>query len=261
MGDIDRELVGFFRAAGSVLDCLAAVSIVVLRLPVSIKRASGDSLVDLARRASQAEDPEKVCWERTAQAFETQRHANPAGWFDWTLEMRNAVVHRARQLRTWLPRPSTVVPAEQRLRVATGTPQHRLMRDELHLRRSPWLADLDALSSAIAAADNWLPEPAPRTVLGILERELALTEAVVATLASTWDEVACGTVELSSPADSWAPRDLSDRAKEASHFKGFDPGYEVPPLTSIVMHPREATRAQIAEGLRQEGIDLGEVEG
>lgn len=64
MADIDRELVGFFRAIGSALDCLTAVAIVVLRLPTSVSRASAESLSSLQERAEGAEEPQKEHWSR-----------------------------------------------------------------------------------------------------------------------------------------------------------------------------------------------------
>lgn len=134
------------------------------------------------------------------------------------------------------------------------------MRYELHLRRSPWLADLDALSGAHAVAENWLPEPATQTVAGILGRMLGLVEGVMGSLAETWEEAGSGKVELPSPAEAWALGAVSERAQAAAAFEGFDPGYEVPPLESIVISPREAKRAAIAEALRREGLGLDEIE-
>jgi hypothetical protein len=260
MQDIDRELVGFFRAAGSTLDCLGAAAIVALRIPISIRRASAESLTGLAARAQNTEGDFRTCWGRAAASFEAAAVGEPLGWFEWTLELRNAVVHRARQLRIWLPRPSSPRRPEQKLLVQTTTPPHRLMRYELHLRRSPWLADLDALSGTHAVAENWLPEPATQTVAGILGRILGLVEGVVGSLAETWEEAGSDQVELTSPAESWALGGVSQRAQVAATFEGFNPGYEVPPLTSIVTSPREAKRAGIAEALRREGLGIDEVE-
>lgn len=259
--DIDRELVGFFRAAGSTLDCLAAVAIIVTRIPTSVSRASGEALAGLQERAQRAEGDRRACWEQVSAAFEDGRGGNAPGWFEWTTEMRNAVVHRARQLRIWLPFPSRPRQPEEQLLVPTATPMHRLLRYELHLRRSPWLADLDALSSAEEASENWLAEPATETLKSILERMATLAEAVVGSLAEVWEQAGSGEVVLPAPADAWALAAVTGRARAAAEFIGFDPAYVVPPLTGIVASPREAKRAAIAEALRREGLGLDEVEG
>jgi hypothetical protein len=260
MWDIDRELTGFFRAIGSTLDCLGATAIVMLRLPTAIHRASVESLVGLRARADAGEGERAAAWGRAAEAFETGLLRGPEGWFEWTLEMRNAVIHRARQLRIWLPRPSPPVAPGNRILIATETPPHRLIRYELHLRRSPWLADMDALSGTGSAADNWLPEPSGQTTKGILEQVLAVVDPMVGSLSETWAQTATGDLVLPSPTSEWAPGAPTERARRAARLEGFDPAYEVPPLDAIVMNPRDAKRAAIAEGLRQAGLDLAEVE-
>jgi hypothetical protein len=261
MRDTDRELVGVFRAAGSALDCLAAVTIVALRLPVSIKRASAEALGGLTERAVEAEGDESFCWTRSAEAFEAARGAGEDGWYEWMLEMRNAVIHRARQLRVWLPRPSGHRPGATQLLVHSELPASRLMRYELHLRRSPWLADLDSLSSAGAVSDNWLIEPATGTVRGMLARLVAMVEEMGGSILETWEEVAAGSRRLAAPAQAWRLDPPSRRAREEAGFAGFDTSYPVPPPNAVIASPREAVRAEIAEALRREGLDPGEVEG
>ena len=203
MQDIDRELVGFFRAAGSALDCLAATAIVVLRIPISIRRASAEALIGLRERAQGAEDAYRTCWEQTATPFEAAVTGEAQGWFEWTLEMRNAVIHRARQLRIWLPRllPLRAAPTSGYWS-KRALPRIGLcaMSDRAG---SPWLADLDALSGTHAVTENWLPEPATQTVAGILERMLGLVEGVVGSLAETWEQTGSGRLELLSPGEAW----------------------------------------------------------
>jgi hypothetical protein len=251
MLDLDRELVGFFRAAGSLLDCLAGAAIGTLRLPLSIHRADAGALGRLARLAAAAQGDSALAWDRAAAAVEAVRGAPPEGWFEWTLEMRNAVVHRARQLRIWLPR-ATRRPGQPQLIVPTDQPPHRLLRYEPHLRRRPWLPDLGALGAAGRASDNWLPEPATVTLRGILDRLEQMVESVTEVLLEVWDDVGSGRLQLQTPVADWAVDHGSPawRVAAAGAFLGFEPDTQSPPLTAMVMNPREARRMQIAERLR-----------
>jgi hypothetical protein len=254
MRAMDREFAGFLRAIGSSLDCLSAAAIVALRLPTSIRRASAESLTDLGARSEKAEGDQGFCWTRTARRRAGRRRKRLV-----RLD-RNAVVHRARQLRIWLPLPSAPRPASSRLIVPTRLPASRLIRYELHLRRKPWLADLESLSSSGEAAENWLVEPATDTVRGILERIEVLIQALTGSLFDSWVETSEQRRVLPAPTQSWQLTVPSQRAQNADSFRGFDLDYPVPPLTAIVTNPREATRAAIAEALRQEGITLDDVE-
>jgi hypothetical protein len=251
MHQLDREVVGFFRAAGSLLDCLAGAVIGVLRLPLSIQRADASALGRLTELAAAAQGDGAMVWSRAGQAVEAVRVATPQGWFEWTLEMRNAVVHRARQIRVWLPR-SPRTPGQPRLIVRTEHPLHRLVRFDPHLRRRPWLPDLAALAAEGEATENWLPESASVTVSGILDRLERMIEAVAEILLDVWDDAAARRVHLAAPAANWPASHGSPawRVAAAETFVGFEPNTQAPPLTSIVMNPRDARRAQIAERLR-----------
>ncbi len=250
--DLDRELVGFFRAAGSLLDCLAAVTIGVLRLPLSIQRAEAGDLGRMAAHAEQGEEPLASVWTRATEAVEGVRAASPDGWLEWTIEMRNAVIHRARQLQIWLPRANRQ-PGQPQFYVLSDQPIGRLARYEPHLRRRPWLPDLLALVSADGAEDNWLSEPATVTVEGTLDRIHQLGESLAGVLLNVWDEVGAGGVELPAPVREWAIRAASPpwRIAAAESFLGFEPETRTAPLGSITMSPQDARRMQIAERLRQ----------
>ena len=250
--DLDRELVGFFRAAGSLLDCLAAVAIGVLRLPFSIQRAEAGDLGRLVTQAQHAEEPFAAVWTRASEAVERVRTGSPDGWLEWTIEMRNAVIHRARQLQIWLPR-ATRQPGQPQFIVRTNQPMRRLVRYAPHLRHRPWLPDLLALASAQGAEDNWLFEPATVTLAGTLGRLHELVEGLAAALLEVWDDAAAGRVQLAAPADRWAtgPTSPAWRVAAAESFLGFEWDTTAVPLDSIVMSPQDARRVQIAERLRQ----------
>jgi hypothetical protein len=251
---LERDLVGFFRAMGSVADCLAAVSIGVLRLPRQIQRADASDLARIRVLGAEASGDAAALWTGAGDAFELAC-ATPVGWFEWTLEMRNAVVHRGRQLSTWVPHSSHGKHGAL-LHVVTQTPIHELTRYEQHLRRQPWQPDLVALIEATGAEANWLAEPATATMGGILASMTNLVETTVAVLLEVWDRTAGGAAQLDSPVDEWAPvhRSPEARVRRAEQFMGFDPGHLNSPTTALRMSPRDAQRAMVAEALRREVI-------
>ncbi len=73
MHDLDREMIGFFRAAGSLLDCLAGAAIGVLRLPFSIQRADAGALGRLVELAASAQGD--TCALRPAAPALARPHA------------------------------------------------------------------------------------------------------------------------------------------------------------------------------------------
>jgi hypothetical protein len=242
MHELDRETSGVFRAVGSILDCLAGAAIGVLRVPEAIQRADAGALWRFERLAAQDGAPE--AWQAAAETF--HRHRSDSGWLEWTIETRNAVVHRARQLHTWLPRGGRQ-PGQPRVLVHTDLPVHRLVRYNLHLRRFPWLPDMRALSADRPATDQWLAEPAPDTVTGIVTRVGHLVEAICRELLNVWAALAAGDLELAAPAEAWALEDPGPawRIDSAQCFNGFAAS-AVPPLTTMVMSPRDAKRAELA---------------
>lgn len=247
---IERHAADAFRAIGSVLDCLSAAAILTLGIPAPVQRAEGSWLLrqDHGVGGTASEDQADAL-----AAFEEElaRHlGRPGGWLAWTLEMRNAVVHR-RLIGLWLPHggrrpgvPQIVVPA--------AMPLHHLLRMKPHLRRRPWLADMHALGGTDDAAGLWLSEPGPVTLACLRQRILELVNGLCRVLSATWKNV---DETWHWPVEQWdlEARDGGTRLEAASAFAGFEPNYKIPPLTSIRMSPRDAKRAALAERLRGVG--------
>jgi hypothetical protein len=235
------HLTGFFRALGSALDCLAAATVAVARSPEPIARADQASFGRLIHRA--ATEPVLAA---LAAALRASSEAEPVGWLEWTAEMRNHVIHRARQLEIWLPAVRRKA-GSATLYVQTTRPAHEILRSRPHLRREPWLPDMDALSRHGAASGAWMAEPACRTLPRLRARVNALAEDVARELLSLWTST-----ELVAPVGPWLPQAPRPawRIARAEQFAGFDPDYLTAPATSIVMNPRDAGRAIVAQRLR-----------
>src|SRR5437867_1715519 len=70
--------------------------------------ASIDGRELLQRRPEPAtpSDEQRMAIERFREAVGGVVAAGPTGWVAWTVESRNAMVHRGRALASWLPVPS-----------------------------------------------------------------------------------------------------------------------------------------------------------
>jgi hypothetical protein len=247
----ESEVVGLFRTMGSVLDCLSAVVIGVLRLPQSLQRADASLLAGGLDRllATGMQGPEEqVVWARRVADEMSSRRSDPPGWLEWLVEMRNRVVHRGRQISTWLPR--TTRPGQRKLLVETRAELRYLLRFEPHLRRQPWHPEMEALR---AGQDLWLAEPTKETLAGLLSRVNRVVEAISELLVECWELPSEETIAWLPGAGRWTDVDGGPRwrLELASAFRGFDATYPMPPLTAIRTSGRDAVRLAIAERLRQ----------
>ena len=253
-----RAITDFARAFGSILDCMAAAAIGVLCLPSSIHAASGPQLLSLPELPHRAPKDQQQARVAVARLFGEHADREPAGWLAWTLELRNAVVHRGHLTGTWLPRPRL---AGQQFAVSTHVDIAYLIRMEPHLRGRPWQPDIFALSEgAPAEALIWLPEPATVTLAEIKRRTVALVEVISALLRELFVGEREGWL---MPERQWrmARTAGTPRSAEAARFCGFEPDYPAPPPAQIRVHPHSAARLVLAERLRQALRERDEGEG
>lgn len=247
-GHISREMVGFFRASGSIADCLAALAIGVLRLPTSLMRAQGSVLTALDQFVIEDVEARERLDRLKSVVVATQQEFSP-GWFEWCLEMRNSLVHRARQFNAWLPKYAPPIPKDRKLLLATRTPTSRLLRYEPHLRRTPWRPDMIVISEPSNESD-WFREPATTTMIGLVGALEVLVESISHTLQAVWREIEDGSIQIPAPVDHWMETRLTDRQRSAEEFLGFEPTHQQVPLDGIVVNPGDAVRFGIAEDLR-----------
>lgn len=167
---LEMSTVGFFRAFGSTLDCLAAVLIGAARMPMSLRFADMSKLTQFDPAAvgklvpDDVSDEQREAWAELIGLLDDLRRRDPAGWYVWGLEMRNAMLHRGRGVKAFLPRPTS-----RRLAVVTDTPLPALLRFDYYLRKRPWLPDLVQLARADSVCDVWLYEPVQDTLSGLFE--------------------------------------------------------------------------------------------
>jgi hypothetical protein len=237
------------RAFGSTLDCLAAMAIGILGLPLSLQTASGATLLAMPELSSAAPSDQNNARADAQRCFSMHADGPPAGWLAWALELRDAVVHRGHLSQTWLPVPRS---AGRRFAVRTETPAHLLVRMEPHLRGRPWQPDMLALTGPGSPDEQlvWLPEPATSTLDELRQRTVNLVEAMCTVLDQA---LLANRGEWLLPEKQWRlSRDTTRSRTVASQaFRGFHPGYPVPVATQMYVHFRSGVRLELAERLRQ----------
>lgn len=237
---IEADLVGFFRAAGSVLDTLAAVVIGTAALNINIVTASWATLntddhADSYPRTSGPKasklrralaDPATEGGAQQDQLLKAVRAAmkaaGPPGWDSWTLAMRNSLVHRAR----WT---SFYIQADPR------KPEAGLFRP---LPRQPELAEGHEIQSKNRLFDVMLSEDAATTMTGTIASIVPVVQAVTEACSRLWKLRRRRTSLLDQPCGDWMPR-------PAPAFPGYAPnsiGHALSKATVMVVAAQDGPR-------------------
>jgi hypothetical protein len=237
---VEMAQVSTFRALGSVLDCMAAVVIVILRVPRAPTYADFRD-IERMRKLSEAQ-PNGSARDALTGAANVFDERMTAG-LRWALEMRNAVIHRGRQIGFLLPRPDA-----GKLAIATTDPtslsRERAQADR-YLHQRPWLPEMDHLADTKAGiGGQWLHEPAQITMQALRDDLVDLVDALSEALQKAWTGAGAAG-ELPAPSRRWVIRDPPEIV-----FTGYAPIPAYAPLSWIHVNPATAVRIEIAERLR-----------
>ncbi len=244
--EVDMHIAGFFRAAGSALDCLAAVAIVILQAPLKVRRADANELGGLGKgkqRRAAASPSQVQEWDDFDALIAASRASSPVGWYEWAMDTRNAVIHRGRKIRIFVQVPAT---GSYQLLVATDDQIGAMMalgKFDLHLPRNPEAADMSDLILGASVSNAILAENAQITLRGVHENVVALIEASCAFLLRAWKAPRSG---WNIPGAAW---ELEPVAK-AQQFGGFAGDTRLLTGDSMVINPVEGRRVEIAQRVR-----------
>jgi hypothetical protein len=234
---IDMAVVGFFRAIGSTLDCLAAGSIGIVRLPLSIRRASFGQLLTLPGERL----AEHSCWAQVRACIDGYA-GEPPGWLKWALEMRHALMHRPRLMSVMLPRevssPELALPAHVMRQV-----MRERIRFDPRFRSRPWLPDMQHLADGASGglAGSVLAETEIQTARGVFEATQRLAEGLATLLLALIDDA--DVVAIDPPERNWAIE-----PDPAIEFQGFAP-QKLPREMAGIISPADAERIKLAADL------------
>lgn len=250
--EIELHVVGFFRSVASALDCAAAVLIGTARVPRSLARADLLDVLNLdpdwcskqlpARPAHQLE-----LWVELRELVRDANRDPPENWLEWTLQMRNALLHRGRGLTKLSNRPGRIA---QPIYVETERDPHELLRFDPHLSKRPWLTDLQNLVIYGEPFDHWLSETAPETITGVREASVRLCEAASAWALTHWRKKQTQDNELAVSARAWRERHVE------LDFAGFRP-VATRRADRAVVAPDQLELFRLAQRLIDEGHSGG----
>lgn len=204
---------GLIRALASALDCLAGAIIGVAALPQSILKADfGGARSRLGKASGRADDGTKMQAQFAARLTANIAAAGPDGWLDWTLDLRNMLVHRGRRLELgqFVPRTPTLYGAD-------AQPVLRARR-AAHLPRDPGRSDIEVfLDTPWTLA---LSEEDGRTLQGLIASTEALLETTAQDLLELWVWRRANPKALIQPKAQWQ----NGRSTRSTGFDGYAPG-------------------------------------
>ena len=226
---------GIIRALASALDCLAGVIIGVTALPLNILRADfGKVRTGLGKISGATNDGARMQAQFAAHLEASIADTGPPGWLDWTLDLRNMLVHRGRRIEY-----GQFVPRTPALYGADGQPVLRAQR-VAHLPRDPGRSDVEVFLDA-----PWtlvLTEGSEQTLQGLINSTKALLEATAKDLLEFWHWRRSHPASLRQPVAQWQ----QGRSTHSTGFNGYAPSkLELAPGMAI-MHPVAARRIHSA---------------
>lgn len=185
-----RAVASFFDATGTALDCLAAVLIVVVRMPLSVQRADYYNLItlDTTKDYPKAFDvsfsqAQRQIWDDLQAELAAAAGQGPTDWLPWSLEMRNALTHRGRVTDVFMPRK---ISGRLALPPSALSQPQRNYRYDLHLRSRPWLPGIEQMLAGPELPDSWLGEPATTTIDGLRDALATFCERLASWAEAQW---------------------------------------------------------------------------
>lgn len=234
------SVTGFYVAACSLMDNLAAVTVGVLGLRTSLQgtdaallrlsetspdypRATGEANRKLRKALLPENESGAALQEGALRAIRRSvEQAGPPDWWQWVDDMRNVRAHQSKRLTFQLV-PKTG--KDELLYVAELSP------------RQPRHLDTYAMREATEVGGAWLLEDARTTMQGVAQSLNAAIVGCLLILNAAWSDRRAAPGLVVQPPEQWAD------VRQVLRF----PGYRTEPLqveknSALVTHPKTAVR-------------------
>jgi hypothetical protein len=203
--------IGFIRAVAGALDCFGASVVGVGALKTSLLHADLDAAWKTLARVNGTSASDCAQANIRDQLDAALKRAGPPGWFKWTVDLRNTLIHRGRrlQLSELRPMPSGLV-------LPDGNP---ILRTEVipQLPRDPGRSDVEMFLDT--ADPPVLTENAATTLRGILESTLRLVAEGGEILLRLWRTRRANPSLLLQPREQWP----NGASVVTTGFRGYSP--------------------------------------
>jgi hypothetical protein len=215
---------GFFRSIGSTLDCLGAVIVGILGLPISLRKADIVAVRNvLAGLKDDGTQTLKTQLDFSAHLEDVISASGPEGWLTWTTQYRHMYVHRGRRLILSHFAESDIV---------IYGPDHKPLPPrihiEQHLSKSPDKSDVEAM---IKSKTPILNENAEITLKGIFSSSRQLVDDISEKLVDIWQQRLTQRLLITQPIVQWKNK------PKANAFNGYDPSAPSLDIGEIISHP------------------------
>jgi len=225
--EANGHVAGFFRASGSALDNVGGIVVGVIGLKTPIVRASWNDL-HLSKTApvgSAPDGPGRDLQIAVADAVRASLTTGPDGWSDWTMDLRNTLVHRASRLAMFIEDP----------RRTDG-----FLRP---LPRHPAQTQSESMARTERLGQDVVPEHAANTMAAILSYLIEVVSKTATSCGSVWHARRESPDLILQPRQQW-PRLAQGRE---STFGGAHP-VSLPKVKQgiMAMNPTTASRMRAA---------------
>lgn len=232
---VDMHTNGVFRAAGSVLDCLAAVVVGVGAIETSILRADWGKLLKLLAERKSADVGGRELQVALREEISRLLATGTLDWDGWSNDYRNMLVHRGQRVAlSWVHPQGHSFDERGRPIVRAGLVQL--------LTRDPDLSEIEAF----ALQDKRLfvlTENARVTIDGLVRDVENLVDHLASVLVVLWERRRASPTLLFQPVDKqWTQ--VRRRAKRT--FAGYKPGETAFEVSAMSMNPRFVDRLRAA---------------
>ena len=233
---INIHMNGIFRAAGSVMDCLASIVIGATALEENILRADWAALITRVLKSLQeSQDEGRKLQLGVRDEIERLLASGASDWDQWSNDYRNMLVHRGKRTSlSWLKRDAHLVNAKGNL-IVRAVPVQLLCTD-------PELSEIEAftLQDKVLFVFN---ENGHVTITGLVRDVEALVEGVAQHLVSVWERRRANPQLLPQPVQRQWPK---VRRRKRRNFAGYKPGETPFEMQALTVNPRYLDRLKAA---------------
>lgn len=231
----ELHVCGFFRAIGSSFDCLGALIIGVLALPVSLRR-SDIKKAEFALSKVQPNADQGTLLQLEFRDFleDVKNSCGPKDWLEWADQYRNMLVHRGRRTIYF-----NVTNREPHFFDSRGNLIPRF-KSTMHLAKYPDGSDVEAFIKGININ---LSEDAEITLSGIFKSCRDFNEIICERLVEIWSKRRNQPLLLEQPIKQW------DGNMKICDFDGYSSESEVSNRDTIFVNPALSHRIKSASVL------------
>jgi hypothetical protein len=234
MVEIDNEIKGFFVESGTLLDSLGAAFVGVAAIQRPIVESSWTAVEKapnwLGQRSKFLEDPGtsgRSIQEDVIQNLQSVIPDASSDWLNWTLDMRNALVHRGIRMKF----------------THLYGDRQRGIKFAYWLPRNPKFSDAEAFARGNNPVDIYIQEHAGDVVNLVWQNMQHLVQGFISALSELWARRVGNPTTLVQPGQQWPSLELT----EARSFVGTGSGKSVKVEGSVRVNPTDALRFQAAQ--------------